>query len=409
MTQGNTRSMKRARRSVTEGQGSAPLSTHSLRIAPLLRLGLFDRSSLAPPHPKHVPSSLTPTTCKGSSQLGQPNNYYQRSSATMSGFQRRRGDSARGLFVEGVWQCDCSPRLPANHFEVKKAGPNKRKWFRTCQKPQTDKSRCSFFLWDTDAHDREAAALANNSRTEPVPAHPVTPSRRQQSPPPPYAIEREAAGSSRKRGRSPIDLDPDDYGVARADASFDNELDQVMKQVETPIKSVKTTSFATPASARRYPPFQMGQPSSTTSDDPFASKALPPKAIPLTPVRVRDDEIHHPVTPSSSLGTLTPTPSKTLSVVAEDLVKDVFSLLQDAGVQLPSHTEIALSNMLSKREKSAEGYKRGREVIRATVKAKDAKIIELNYRINTLEAELEAEKAMVKHLQWEAQDDPSEP
>jgi hypothetical protein len=240
-----------------------------------------------------------------------------------------------------------------------------------------------------------------------VPAHPVTPSRRQQSPPPPYAIEREAAGPSRKRGRSPIDLDPDDYGVARADASFDNELDQVMKQVETPTKSAKTNAFATPTSARRYPPFQMGQPTPATLDNPFASKVLPPRALPLTPVRVRDDESHHTVTPSSSLGTLTPTPSK--SVVAEDLVKDVFSLLQDAGVQLPNHAEIALGSLLSKREKSAEGYRRGREVIRATVKAKDAKIIELNYRINTLEAELEAEKAMVKHLQWEAQDDSSEP
>jgi hypothetical protein len=36
-------------------------------------------------------------------------------------------------------------------------------------------------------------------------------------------------------------------------------------------------------------------------------------------------------------------------------------------------------------------------------KAKDAKITELTYRINTLEANLEAEKALVKHLQWEAE------
>lgn len=45
--------------------------------------------------------------------------------------------------------------------------------------------------------------------------------------------------------------------------------------------------------------------------------------------------------------------------------------------------------------------------MRATVKAKDARIAELTYRIGTLEAELEAEKAMVKHLEWEAQSDAS--
>jgi hypothetical protein len=35
------------------------------------------------------------------------------------------------------------------------------------------------------------------------------------------------------------------------------------------------------------------------------------------------------------------------------------------------------------------------------LKAKDAKIAELQHRIDTLEAELETERAIVKHLRWE--------
>lgn len=76
-------------------------------------------------------------------------------------------------------------------------------------------------------------------------------------------------------------------------------------------------------------------------------------------------------------------------------------LLQDASVKLSATTEKDLGTLLLKHAKTAEGLKRGRDVTRTTIKARDAKITELTYRISTLEAELEAEKAMVKHLQWE--------
>lgn len=77
-------------------------------------------------------------------------------------------------------------------------------------------------------------------------------------------------------------------------------------------------------------------------------------------------------------------------------------MLQEGSVRLAADTQAGLKDLLSKHAKSAEGFRRGRDVIRSTVKAKDAKITELTYRVSTLEAELEAEKAMMKHLQWEA-------
>ena len=43
----------------------------------------------------------------------------------------------------------------------------------------------------------------------------------------------------------------------------------------------------------------------------------------------------------------------------------------------------------------------GREISQLALKARDAKIEELKCRIATLEAELETQRAVVKHLMWE--------
>ncbi|KAI9656925.1 MAG: hypothetical protein M1831_004473 [Alyxoria varia] len=74
----------------------------------------------------------------------------------------------RGLFVHGIWQCDCDPRLPAQHFRVKKNGPNFNRWFWTCQRENSKK--CGFFLWDEEAQPRMESAVLGNSTSEPAPA-----------------------------------------------------------------------------------------------------------------------------------------------------------------------------------------------------------------------------------------------
>lgn len=84
---------------------------------------------------------------------------------------------------------------------------------------------------------------------------------------------------------------------------------------------------------------------------------------------------------------------------------DVLALLRDARIRFSATTENDLHALVLKHTKTTEGLRRGRDVARSTIKARDAKIIELSYRISTLEAELEAEKAMVRHLQWELEDD----
>jgi hypothetical protein len=248
--------------------------------------------------------------------------------------------------------------------------------------------------------------LSSNARTEPTHVGPDTPLKRQPSPPPPYTVDTGASGPSRKRNHATIDLD-DEYGLGQTDDAFNNELNDVLTAVETPSKAVKTSEYATP-STRRKLPWQMDQPTKGSaiglqtpqtgerSYDPFNPRqnATPSKLHEL------EDDAHQTATPSSSLET--PTPNRFRNISPDDLVRDVFDLLQEGNVRLTPDTQAGLKDLLSKYAKSAEGFRRGRDVIRSTVKAKDAKITELTYRTSTLEAELEAEKAMMRHLQWEA-------
>jgi hypothetical protein len=285
---------------------------------------------------------------------------------------------------------------------------------RSCQKQQTDEARCNFFLWDSDAHQREAAALSNNARTEVAPSELSTPARRKPSLPPPHVTKSAASEPSQKRNHVVIDLD-DEYGIEEADDAFNTELESAMIAAETPSKAIKTSEFATP-STRRKLPWQMA-PTTTAngtglqtpqtggrihSVDPFNTRLSTPGSALFTSSKSNglDDDTHQTTAPSSPFET--PTPSRFRHVSAEDLSQDVFNILQDGNVRLSSETETALKALLTKYAKNAEGLKRGRDVQRTTVKAKDAKITELAYRVSTLEAELEAEKAMVKHLQWEA-------
>lgn len=71
-----------------------------------------------------------------------------------------------GLFRNGVWLCNCIPRLPAIQFTVRKESRNKGRSFYTCQKDKGKKNQCEFFLWAEDAHFREVGAVLTNSRSE---------------------------------------------------------------------------------------------------------------------------------------------------------------------------------------------------------------------------------------------------
>jgi hypothetical protein len=336
------------------------------------------------------------------------------------GCVRYQTDRYKAIAIPENQQCISRPRRKA---QIRAGGvrptsppshPLLTALVRSCQKQKTDEDRCKFFLWDTEAHQREAAALSSNTRNEPGRVEPATPSKRRPSPPPSYTADPGAYEPSRKRKHVAID-EEDEYGLEQTDDAFNNELETVMIAVETPSKAVKTSEYATPSTKRKLP-WQMDRPTTgsdiglqtpqtgkRTAVDPFNTRLTTLGAALTTPSRHDDfdDGNHQTATPSSS-SFETPTPNRFRNVLPDDLVQHVFDLLQDGNARLAADTKTELQDLLSKHAKNAEGFRRGRDVIRSTVKAKDAKITELAYRVSTLEAELEAEKAMVKHLQWEA-------
>ena len=99
------------------------------------------------------------------SRGGGSSSSYRGGSSSRGGKAGNHGAGIRGLFADGIWLCDCTPRQPAEHFKVKKEGPNKGRWFHTCQ-AQPDTKRCGFFIWDEQSKLREEAAVLGGKRTE---------------------------------------------------------------------------------------------------------------------------------------------------------------------------------------------------------------------------------------------------
>ncbi|KAI1082797.1 hypothetical protein F5B20DRAFT_530372 [Whalleya microplaca] len=71
-----------------------------------------------------------------------------------------------GLFRNSIWHCNCSPRLPAVQFQVKKDTANRGRSFYRCQRERGKGNKCDFFLWTEDARLREMGAVLSNSRSE---------------------------------------------------------------------------------------------------------------------------------------------------------------------------------------------------------------------------------------------------
>ena len=206
--------------------------------------------------------------------------------------------------------------------------------------------------------------------------------------------------STRKRRRITDVDENDEYALEANDEAFETELNHIMNTVDTPHKTPRTSEMTTPSTRRILPWNKDSKNAAVFSGLQTPQTSHNIKTEPLLTPSCPADGAHRTATPSSSPFE-TPTPTRFKDVGLEDLVHDVFSLFQADQVTLGAATETSLRALLSKHQNAAEGFRRSRDVTRSSVKAKDAKITELSYRISTLEAELEAEKAVVRHLQWE--------
>ena len=336
----------------------------------------------------------------------------------------------KGLFSDGMWQCNCDPRLPAQHFQTKNGGKNHGRWFYTYQKAQP--KRCDFFLWDDEAKGRQAAALLINSRTEPL-SSPPTPQK-----PSPYGITTPQTSTRFRPASSGVttlytpskpskpsqnalpfsnrenetqatttqgsDSDEEFYDWP---ASENDELlkaaDQAssghsMPPPETPRKVAKTDIFSTPAK-RRYDEMDsenhalVNTPWPTPSTglkgddvfttpatgDPgkglFANAALPSPAETPTPIRYKD---------------IPPTQDSELAI-------ELLNALQTQVVLPPAAVNV-VKTICNKHVLYTRGIMKGRDVSRAMVKTKDERLAELQGEIEGLRAERESNRAVIRHL-----------
>lgn len=337
----------------------------------------------------------------------------------------------RGLFSDGIWHCDCDPRLPAEHFRVKKEGPNKGKWFYTCQEQQPKK--CGFFLWDEDAKPREEAAVLSGKRREPggqdgwnagremasesnkgprakglfernvrQTVHSGDESTQSESPPPDYSTQPPGTNGA-KRSAYAAELDGDEFDDwslnAHDEARLANAADTATPI--TPHKAQKTGVYATPATtAKRKLPW-LEQPEPTTpmrqTEDYFTTPSKQPKNTSNT--QSTFTEPGTPTIPHTLATASTPSPPTrhrdALLNPADDessLTSEVLASLSSAHI--PAETISNVRSILTKHDLRAQGIKKGRDVSRLALRAKDAKIAELQARIASLEADRELERGL---------------
>ncbi|KAF2768904.1 hypothetical protein EJ03DRAFT_343676 [Teratosphaeria nubilosa] len=342
----------------------------------------------------------------------------------------------KGLFADGIWQCNCSPRLPAEHFKVKKEGLNKGRWFYTCQNQPP--KRCDFFLWDEDAKPREEAAVLSNSRSEPLSSsragvevqegwnagraqHTPTPGKGLFSGPSPTVTRSAPPNSSAKRKAQDADLSDDDD-----DEQFpwpltgqeEQELAKIADSTvrETPHKALKTGVYATPATTgRRKLPWLEQPRTPATASKPLADYfATPSKAsaavVPTTTFGGSVDSIETPKAQEdvSSAAARTPSPPTRHKDAlfnpadsASTLTSEALAALSTTNV--PTDIISKLRSILSKHDLKTQGILKGRDISRLALKAKDAKIAELQAKIASMEADREVDKGVIRQLKWQAE------
>lgn len=370
----------------------------------------------------------------------------------------------KGLFADGIWQCNCTPRLPAEHFKVKKEGNNKGRWFYTCQHPQP--KRCDFFLWDEDAKPREEAAVLSGKRTEPCGSNETggtgaqegwsagrgenqgqlrptqegmgmfkgvgrqsetrdpdeTDSDRTASPPPPYsspAIASAHAGTKRNARTALMDDEDEDAFAWPLSGQEERDLvraaDAATPKPETPHKVQKTGVYATPGTTgRRKLPWEMpAQPatpaSESTTTNPVSGYFQTPSKRPtaVSPI-TEEDHLQTPTAAPAPATARTPSPPSRHRNALSNPADSASSLTSEAlsslsSVRLPPDILSDLRSVLSKHDLKTQGITRGRDISRLALKAKEAKIAELQMKIESLQADMELDRGVMRQLRWQAE------
>lgn len=448
---------------------------------------LYFRTSIATNHELRKQqrwSTIWKTTFRPTPPVAMFRGRYRNRGGSSSRGNRGGGSHAarplKGLFADNIWHCNCTPRLPAERFKVKKEGKNQGRWFYTCQ--EKEPKRCDFFLWDEDAKPREEAAVLSGSRTEPMgrtsgggevqegwnagrgqaqqegvtggrglfgqsvqqvnqrnggtvreqneetespTPSPVTPAEPHRLP---------VANSGVKRNAQDAGID-DDYDEAfpwpltgQEEKELASAADTAAPRPETPHKAQKTGVYATPATtAKRKLPWLDNPKQGNAPVTPAAAKPVdgyfdtPSKRTgAVSPIIETLPTSHAEPTPAAATTPSPPTRHKDALVNPADssssLTSEALAALQPASV--PPDVLSSVRTILSKHDLKTQGILKGRDISRLAMKAKDAKIAELQAkiaglenariaelqtRIASLEADRELDKGVIRQLKWQVE------
>lgn len=210
--------------------------------------------------------------------------------------------------------------------------------------------------------------------------------------------------------------DEDEFGdwslSADDEAKFADEVEKAdaAEYSETPRKAIKTSHFETPGSKRKREDEMLPTPVSGAIKPNMGVKSSR-----------RDEDVFN--TPGSRLKggmwdgnehsglrspSATPTPSRfqdhTIAndagshkaTQSYDIGDEVLELLKDQHID--DETTSNLRKLLNKHALKISGIAKGRDITRVALKAKDAKIAELQQKITTLETERELDKTIIRHF-----------
>lgn len=196
------------------------------------------------------------------------------------------------------------------------------------------------------------------------------------------------SGSKRSVASTGFDNSDDDWGLEDVDR---NDILRVANSYDTPHKAQKMGVYATPTttgkSTRKLPWLE----ESLSSNKPNMDHLATPSKAPSTMLDSRPPE--------------TPSPQKFKDALVNpndgvsSLTNEVLAHL--SSVSIPSDRLSTLRSILSRHDLKAQGVAKGRDISRLALKAKEAKIVELQSKIVRLEAEREVDRGVIQKLRWD--------
>ncbi|GFN14875.1 PX domain protein [Aspergillus tubingensis] len=338
----------------------------------------------------------------------------------------------RGLFLDGVWRCNCPERPPAVKFQTKNHGVNHGRWFYVCQKPQ--EKRCRFFLWASDAEVREKHAVLTNSRTEPATdsfsstattatiSAPETPSKKPRlsetgllTPQTDHTVRfggmgLDNSGARGKGGRLSATMPPQSAKARMMAEDFDefeweDSDDAVVENILSSQEHRQQQAAAAAAAPMRQPNF--GPPKTPSRDavgayapgkrkfDDISEGSKTEVFTPTSLARSFTDQavsFSSSVPPSSLEFSKTPAPVRFGASPAtggdkasSELTAQAAEILERNKVVMSEKAKGELMDLLQKHDLKMKGIVRGRDISRIALKKKDDQIKALNERVAMLE------------------------